>query len=167
MGMDIGPRTIEAFSNAVKDAGTVIWNGPMGVFEFPAFAKGTNAVAEAMARQTDAITIVGGGDSRLRRGKERPGRQVHPHLHRRRRGSGIPGRSGPSQHCLSGRQVSVWEETRSYEQKIPQTIIAANWKMHKTATETKAFAERLKSAIPGPSGAASSCASPLWIFPPL
>lgn len=63
MGMDIGPKTIEAFSQAIQGAGTVIWNGPMGVFEFPAFAKGTNAVAEAMARQTDAITIVGGGDS--------------------------------------------------------------------------------------------------------
>ena len=62
MGMDIGPRTIEEFSSAVKDAGTVIWNGPMGVFEFPAFAEGTRAMAKALA-DTDAITIVGGGDS--------------------------------------------------------------------------------------------------------
>ena len=62
MGMDIGPKTIVLFSDAVKDAGTVIWNGPMGVFEFPAFAKGTEAVAEALSK-TDAITIVGGGDS--------------------------------------------------------------------------------------------------------
>ena len=62
MGMDIGPKTIEQFSEAVKDAGTVIWNGPMGVFEFPAFAEGTRAVAKALA-ETDAITIVGGGDS--------------------------------------------------------------------------------------------------------
>ena len=62
MGMDIGPKTIAAFSDAVKDAGTVIWNGPMGVFEFPAFAEGTRAVAKALA-ETNAITIVGGGDS--------------------------------------------------------------------------------------------------------
>ena len=62
MGMDIGPKTIALFSDAVKDAGTVIWNGPMGVFEFPAFAEGTRAVAQALA-ETDAITIVGGGDS--------------------------------------------------------------------------------------------------------
>ena len=62
MGMDIGPRTIESFSAAVKDAGTVIWNGPMGVFEFPAFAEGTRALAKALA-ESDAITIVGGGDS--------------------------------------------------------------------------------------------------------
>ena len=62
MGMDIGPKTITLFSDAVKDAGTVIWNGPMGVFEFPAFAEGTRAIAKALA-DTGAITIVGGGDS--------------------------------------------------------------------------------------------------------
>ena len=62
MGMDIGPETIRLYSDAVKDAGTVIWNGPMGVFEFPAFAKGTEAIAEALSK-TDAITIIGGGDS--------------------------------------------------------------------------------------------------------
>ena len=62
MGMDIGPKTIEAFSAAIQGAGTVIWNGPMGVFEFPAFAKGTEAVARALS-ETDAVTIIGGGDS--------------------------------------------------------------------------------------------------------
>ena len=62
MGMDIGPATIAKFSEAVKDAGTVIWNGPMGVFEFPAYAEGTRALAKALA-DTGAITIVGGGDS--------------------------------------------------------------------------------------------------------
>ena len=61
-GMDIGPKTIALYCDAVKDAGTVIWNGPMGVFEFAAFAKGTEAVAEALSK-TDAITIIGGGDS--------------------------------------------------------------------------------------------------------
>ena len=62
MGMDIGPKTIAAYTAAVKGAGTVIWNGPMGVFEFPSFAEGTRAVAKALA-ETDAITIIGGGDS--------------------------------------------------------------------------------------------------------
>ena len=61
-GLDIGPKTVELYCDAVKDAGTVIWNGPMGVFEFPAFAKGTEAVAEALSK-TSAITIIGGGDS--------------------------------------------------------------------------------------------------------
>ncbi len=61
-GLDIGPDTVTLYCSAVKDAGTVIWNGPMGVFEFPAFAKGTEAVAEALS-QAHAITIIGGGDS--------------------------------------------------------------------------------------------------------
>ncbi len=61
-GLDIGPETVKLYCDAVKDAGTVIWNGPMGVFEFPAFAKGTEAVAEALSK-TSAITIIGGGDS--------------------------------------------------------------------------------------------------------
>ena len=61
-GMDIGPETIKLYCEAVADAGTVIWNGPMGVFEFATFAKGTEAVAEALSN-TNAITIIGGGDS--------------------------------------------------------------------------------------------------------
>nr|WP_330371394.1 phosphoglycerate kinase [Coprococcus catus] len=62
MGLDIGPKTRELFANAVKDAKTVVWNGPMGVFEMPNFAAGTVAVAQALA-DTDAVTIIGGGDS--------------------------------------------------------------------------------------------------------
>ena len=61
-GLDIGPKTIERFSDAVKSAKTVVWNGPMGVFEKPEFAKGTLAIATAMA-ESDATTIIGGGDS--------------------------------------------------------------------------------------------------------
>ena len=61
-GLDIGPKTVELYCDAVKDAGTVIWNGPLGVFEFEKFAVGTKAVAEALSK-TDAITIIGGGDS--------------------------------------------------------------------------------------------------------
>ena len=62
MGMDIGPKTVELFCNAVKDAGTIVWNGPMGVFEFPAYAVGTKAMAKALA-ESGAVTIIGGGDS--------------------------------------------------------------------------------------------------------
>ena len=61
-GMDIGPETEKLFADAVKDAKTVVWNGPMGCFEMPKFAEGTKAVAEALAN-TDAVTIIGGGDS--------------------------------------------------------------------------------------------------------
>ena len=61
-GLDIGPETVKLYCDAVAGAGTVIWNGPMGVFEFEKFAAGTKAVAEALSK-TDAITIIGGGDS--------------------------------------------------------------------------------------------------------
>ena len=62
MGLDIGPKTIEKFEEAVKDAKTVVWNGPLGVCEFDKFATGTKAVA-TMLSKLDAITIIGGGDS--------------------------------------------------------------------------------------------------------
>jgi len=62
MGLDIGPKTAEIYMNAVKDAKTVVWNGPMGCFEMPKFADGTIAVAKALA-EIDAVTIIGGGDS--------------------------------------------------------------------------------------------------------
>ena len=61
-GLDIGPETIKIYADAVKDAKTVVWNGPMGAFEMPNFAKGTEEVAKALA-ETDAVTIIGGGDS--------------------------------------------------------------------------------------------------------
>ena len=63
MGLDIGPKTIELFSNEIKNAKTVIWNGPMGVFENPTLATGTKAIAQALADAKDATTIIGGGDS--------------------------------------------------------------------------------------------------------
>jgi phosphoglycerate kinase len=62
MGLDIGPETEKAFARHIADAGTVVWNGPMGVFEFENFASGSRAVAEAMA-ETDGFTVVGGGDT--------------------------------------------------------------------------------------------------------
>ena len=63
MALDIGPETIKLFSAEIAEAATVVWNGPMGVAELAPFAKGTNAIAKALARNEDAITIVGGGDS--------------------------------------------------------------------------------------------------------
>ncbi|WP_394268748.1 phosphoglycerate kinase, partial [Anaerococcus nagyae] len=64
MGLDIGPKTRALFADAVKDAKTVVWNGPMGVFEIKEFSNGTNEVAKALA-ESEATTIVGGGDSAL------------------------------------------------------------------------------------------------------
>lgn len=65
MGLDIGPETIELFCNEIKKSKTVVWNGPMGVFEFANFANGTNSVAKALVEATEngAVTIIGGGDS--------------------------------------------------------------------------------------------------------
>ena len=62
MGMDIGERAVREYTRAIKGAGTVVWNGPMGVFEMPAFARGTKAIAKAVA-ESGAISIIGGGDS--------------------------------------------------------------------------------------------------------
>ena len=62
MGLDIGPQSIETYTAKVAGAKTVIWNGPMGVFEFDAFSKGTFAVANALA-ESDCLSIIGGGDS--------------------------------------------------------------------------------------------------------
>ena len=63
MGLDIGPKTMELFAGAVKSAKTVVWNGPMGVFEFSNFAEGTLEVCRAVAELADATTVIGGGDS--------------------------------------------------------------------------------------------------------
>ncbi|MCE1189426.1 MAG: phosphoglycerate kinase [Ignavibacteria bacterium] len=65
MGLDIGPKTVELFANAIKNSKTIVWNGPMGVFEMDNFAKGTNAIAQALVEATEggAVTVIGGGDS--------------------------------------------------------------------------------------------------------
>ncbi len=103
MGLDIGPATIAAYTAAIADAKTVVWNGPMGVFEIDAFAAGTNAVAQAVA------AVKGDHHHRRRRfdcrGEEgRHRRPDHPHLHRRRRIARIPRRpDAPGVAALANR----------------------------------------------------------------
>ena len=63
MALDIGPKTIELFANEIDGARTIVWNGPMGVFEVEAFAKGTKKIAQAVAENGAAVSIIGGGDS--------------------------------------------------------------------------------------------------------
>ncbi len=63
MGLDIGPDSIKLFSEKIKTAKTIIWNGPMGAFELPGFSRGTNAIADLLASTRHCLSIVGGGDS--------------------------------------------------------------------------------------------------------
>jgi len=60
--LDIGPKSVEAYAKVIKNAGTIVWNGPMGVFEFPRFADGTYGVAKAVA-ESNAVSVIGGGES--------------------------------------------------------------------------------------------------------
>ena len=91
LGVDIGPETAARYAELVRDAKTVVWNGPMGVFEIDEFAKGTNAVAEAVA-DVKGTTIIGGGDSISAVTQGRRRRSHQPHLHRRRRVARVPRR---------------------------------------------------------------------------
>ena len=104
-GCDIGPKSRELFAAAVKSAKTVVWNGPMGVFENPTLAAGTLAVAQAMA-DSDAVTIIGGGC-----GADGSGRQDDPHLHWRRRFAGIPRRQDAARRCVPRREVIFMGKT--------------------------------------------------------
>ena len=63
MGLDIGPKTLEVFADALSGAKTVIWNGPMGVFENPAYAQGTIGICEIIAKLPGVMSVIGGGDS--------------------------------------------------------------------------------------------------------
>ena len=98
MGLDIGAESAKLYAEAVKSAKTVVWNGPMGVFENPVLAKGTIAVAQALA-DTDATTIIGGGDSAA--AVNQLGFADEPHLYRRRCFPGIPGRKGTARRSCS------------------------------------------------------------------
>ena len=102
MGLDIGPKTTELFSDEIIGAKTIIWNGPMGVFEMPAFAAGTMNIAQAVADNGTAISIVGGWRFGLGRQASRGCGPDHAYLDRRRGFARIPGR----QEAARGRGVN-------------------------------------------------------------
>ncbi|HKN73618.1 MAG TPA: triose-phosphate isomerase [Candidatus Acidoferrum sp.] len=152
MGLDIGPKTAAAFAAEISRAKTIVWNGPMGVFEMPAFANGTLEIARAVAAATSAgaTSIVGGGDSVA---------AVHQ--------SGVAGRishistgGGASLEFLAGAKLPGVEAlTDKPEEKVvgvsssaPVTrrrVVAGNWKMYKTQMETEVFFSAFSMLVDG------------------
>ncbi len=134
MGMDIGSLTIEKFAKEIKKSKTVIWNGPMGVFEFPNFATGTKEIAKAVA-ESGALSIVGGGDSAA--AVEQLGfadKITH-----------ISTGGGASLEYLEGK---ILPGIAVLMDKNPRkTIAAGNWKMNKTPKEAVEFVNELKASV--------------------
>ena len=143
-GCDIGPKTQELYADAVKTAKTVVWNGPMGVFENPTLAAGTIAVAKALA-DTDATTIIGGGDSAAAVNQLGFGDKM----------SHISTGGGASLEFLEGKELPgvmaaddksiKWEK----EDKIMarKKIVAGNWKMNMTPSQAVKLVEELKPLV--------------------
>lgn len=134
MGMDIGSLTVEDFKNVIKKASTVIWNGPMGVFEFPNFAYGTKEIAKAVA-ESGAISIVGGGDSAA----------AVEQLGYADKITHISTGGGASLEFLEGKVLPGIDVLMDKNPR--KKVIAGNWKMNKTPKEAADFINNLKPGV--------------------
>ena len=134
IGVDIGSLTVEQYSKVIKKAKTVVWNGPMGVFEMPNFAVGTHDIAKAVA-ESGAISVIGGGDSAAAIEQLGFGDKI----------SHISTGGGASLEFLEGK---VLPGIAVLLDKNPRRkIIAGNWKMNKTPSETMAFIKELTPRV--------------------
>jgi triosephosphate isomerase len=136
IGMDVGPKTLEKYKKVLATAKTIVWNGPVGVFEFDAFAKGTEEVAKLVAETTakGVITVVGGGDSVAAVNKFGLASKM----------SHVSTGGGASLELLEGKKLPGIEVTR-----VRDHYIAGNWKMHMTRGEGAALAKALVKSLKG------------------
>jgi len=134
MGMDVGPKTLAKYAQVLAKAKTIVWNGPVGVFEFDAFSKGTEEIAKLVAAATakGVITVVGGGDSVAAVNKFKLASKM----------SHVSTGGGASLELLEGRLLPGIEFTRGREY-----FIAGNWKMHMTGGEAVALAKALVKSL--------------------
>jgi len=134
IGMDVGPKTLELYKKVISKAKTIVWNGPVGVFEFDAFAKGTEAVAKLVAGASakGVITVVGGGDSVAAVNKFKLASKM----------SHVSTGGGASLELLEGKKLPGIEVTRSRDY-----FIAGNWKMHMTRAEAAGLAKSLVKSL--------------------
>ncbi len=148
MGLDIGPKTVELFQSELSGSKTVVWNGPMGVFEIDDFAIGTKAIAKTLANMKDALTVIGGGDSAAAVKKFGLEDEV----------SHVSTGGGASLEFLEGKELPGIASILDSKKKRP-LIVAGNWKMNKTPTEARTFSRELLKSLNLESNAKT------WVFP--